>query len=564
MIQDKANSSFESIQHTESTNLNIFRIIQQLYGETIFHKCRTLEKTRLKYARYTNHLRISLRCHHNNMIPNDLFLKSKLKTPKSKQILERASHHQLLQERIHINQNRTNCIKTSLDKQTNHIQSILQPEHYNQLVTYHNNTYENETKKVKNCYLKKFNNLLKKQQHQQPPTENTIDKSKWIVNLPSKTLTPAEENLLQNGLNYSITPQTIPAADIIAKVETAIRTLPDREEVENIRAKTSLILQKAKLPKKNLPAEQKKALHSLREDNSIIILPADKGRSTVILNKQDYINKCQDHLNNDPYTKIQNDPTESVKKEARQKLSLLKDAGKIDQQLYFKLKPTDSQAPRFYGLPKIHKPAVPIRPIVSYTNSPLYQLSRYIADILRPYTKLNQQHCKNSNNFLQFIRQQIIDPDEIMISFDVESLYTNIPITDALLVIKDLLNNDTTLQDRTNLLPDQISELLEFLLCTTFFFFNGEFHQQTDGVAMGEPASSIVAKIYMISIETTVITTADTPPRIWECHVDDVFSILRRCNLEQFFQHINSLHPKTKFTMDREENSTIPFLDTLI
>ena len=60
-----------------------------------------------------------------------------------------------------------------------------------------------------------------------------------------------------------------------------------------------------------------------------------------------------------------------------------------------------------------------------------------------------------------------------MVSFDVESLYTNIPITDALLVIKDLLSNDTTLQYRTNLLPDQILELLEFLLRTTFFTFNG-------------------------------------------------------------------------------------------
>ena len=68
----------------------------------------------------------------------------------------------------------------------------------------------------------------------------------------------------------------------------------------------------------------------------------------------------------------------------------------------------------------------------------------------------------------------------------------------------------------------------------------------------------------MISIETTAITTADTPPRIWERHVDDAFSILCRCNLGQFFQHINSLHLKTKFTMEKEENLTIPFLDTLI
>ena len=81
---------------------------------------------------------------------------------------------------------------------------------------------------------------------------------------------------------------------------------------------------------------------------------------------------------------------------------------------------------------------------------------------------------------------------------------------------------------------------------------------------MGGPASSIVAEIYMISIETTAITTADTPPRIWERHVDDVFSIMRRCNLEHFFQHINNLYPKTKFTMKKEENSTVPFLSTLI
>ena len=102
-----------------------------------------------------------------------------------------------------------------------------------------------------------------------------------------------------------------------------------------------------------------------------------------------------------------------------------------------------------------------------------------------------------------------------MVSFYVESLYTDLPITDTLLVINDLLNNDTTLQDRTNLLPNQILEKLEFLLRTTFFIFNGEFHQQTAGVAMGGPASFIVAEIYMISIEPTAITTADTPPRIW-------------------------------------------------
>ena len=62
--------------------------------------------------------------------------------------------------------------------------------------------------------------------------------------------------------------------------------------------------------------------------------------------------------------------------------NVLLDRNIIYKELYWKLKPTDSPAPRFYGLPKIHKPEIPIRPIVSYTGTPLYKLSRYIASIL--------------------------------------------------------------------------------------------------------------------------------------------------------------------------------------
>ena len=92
--------------------------------------------------------------------------------------------------------------------------------------------------------------------------------------------------------------------------------------------------------------------------------------------------------------------------------------------LYFKLKPTDSQAPRFYGLPKIHKASIPVHPIVSYSGSALFNLSKYIANILKPYTLLNTQHCKNSKEFSEFIRAHTMEEDEIMVSFDVEALCT--------------------------------------------------------------------------------------------------------------------------------------------
>ena len=105
---------------------------------------------------------------------------------------------------------------------------------------------------------------------------------------------------------------------------------------------------------------------------------------------------------------------------------------------------------------------------------------------------------------------------------------------------------------------------MEFLLRTAFLIFNGTCYQQTEGVAMGGPPSSIVAEIYMQGTETTALTTTSRPPKVWERHVDDVFSIIRKSNLHNIFQHINSLHPKTKFTMETERNSQLPFLDTFI
>ena len=118
-------------------------------------------------------------------------------------------------------------------------------------------------------------------------------------------------------------------------------------------------------------------------------------------------------------------------------LKVLKDNEFIDNKLYYYLKPTDSPAPRFYGQPKIHKPGVPIRPIVSYSGSPLYNLNKYIANILKAYVRNN--NANNSTMFSNYIRNVPIKDDEIIVSFDVISLYTNIPITDTLNIIKDLL-----------------------------------------------------------------------------------------------------------------------------
>ena len=77
-----------------------------------------------------------------------------------------------------------------------------------------------------------------------------------------------------------------------------------------------------------------------------------------------------------------------------------------------------------------------------------------------------------------------------MVSFDVTSLYTNIPIIDTLNIIKDNVNSDDQFIRKTAIPQDNFLDLVYLVLTTTWYTFNFQFYQQTDGVAMGSPASS--------------------------------------------------------------------------
>ena len=124
--------------------------------------------------------------------------------------------------------------------------------------------------------------------------------------MSSRQLTHIETDLLAKGLNFSITSKTLPNKDIIATIEDAVKDL-EKEEADTIPAKVSLTLQNYKPPMDNLSRDERKPLKELQSDISIVILPADKGRSTVIFNRENYLEKCIDHINNGPYYLLKKD-----------------------------------------------------------------------------------------------------------------------------------------------------------------------------------------------------------------------------------------------------------------
>ena len=102
-----------------------------------------------------------------------------------------------------------------------------------------------------------------------------------------------------------------------------------------------------------------------------------------------------------------------------------------------------------------------------------------------------------------------------MVSFEVTSLHTNIPIIDTLNIINDYVNNDDQFTRKTAIPQGKFLDLVDLVLTTTWYTFNSQFYQQADGVAIGGPASSTPAEIYMQAYERTAITTTLHPPKVW-------------------------------------------------
>ena len=149
-----------------------------------------------------------------------------------------------------------------------------------------------------------------------------------------------------------------------------------------------------------------------------------------------------------------------------------------------------------------------------------------------------------------------------MVSFDVTSLFTNVPITTACTLIR---KHWAHIQPNS---PLDVEAFIEgILLCTeaTVIQYQNKFYRQIFGCPMGSALSGALANLVMIDLEHEALLTI--PPqaiRVYTRYVDDIFSILRKIYLQRLLDALNGYHERLQFTVENEANKCLPFLDVLV
>ena len=229
--------------------------------------------------------------------------------------------------------------------------------------------------------------------------------------------------------------------------------------------------------------------------------------------------------------------------------------------------PTSNQPGQLYGTTKTHKldntaditvDNLKFRFIIAQSGTYTYNTTQVIANYLKPLCNSNEYIMRNTQEFAKIIREQ--DPlksNEQYVSYDVESLFTNVSVHETI----EYIINEIYVENK---LPKLCSKLIfkRLLLKLTIentFMLNSKFYKQVDGCSMGGPLSVIFSDIYINKIEKNV--AKPTKLQFYKRFLDDIINKRYKNQPDNLFQALISNHPKVKYTIEVDPDI---FLDTKI
>ena len=344
--------------------------------------------------------------------------------------------------------------------------------------------------------------------------------------------------------------------------------------------------------KDNLTWKQKRALNELKNNKEIIIKEADKGSAVVIMSKHFYKSKILEILNDsNNYEKTSKNFDKDTMKNIHvlcQKFNDHLTEKEIDYVTKFEYRTSN-----FYGLPKIHKSKLlkdaivdqnsaiiqlycpndlTFRPIVAGPVCPTHRLSNMIDILLQPFMTKIASYIKDDFHFLNFVPDEIPE-DSLLCTFDVVSLYSNIPHSLGIEAITYWIEKYPGVIPH-RIPKDFIIDSIRLILNNNYFQFGDLNFKQINGTAMGTKMAPTYATLTLAFLENKLYneiefkfdsTVKAVFVKSWKRYLDDCFIIWNNAwgNINVLFNILQCLHKDIKFTMHCSETE-LPFLDILV
>ena len=276
------------------------------------------------------------------------------------------------------------------------------------------------------------------------------------------------------------------------------------------------------------------------------------------MDKTEYITKCEALLqDNSIYQNLYTNTSPTIQREL---IKILQDT-RITISSLNRIHPTKTSWLLFPS----SKVLWSMHPIVSACGKATYNTAKFITKILQNYCGNTSYFVKDSTDFIKNIKHLSINPEETLVSFDVSTLFTNIPVPVALQVINSKISTCTNFTIISTIPKEKFIKLLEFTITNCVFCFSKKFYKTLQHAAIGSSVSPVIANIYMEYFESLPFPSSSSPALIkwWFRYLHDVHSATRKDQVNKLQKHLNSIDPHIKFTTALPGTDGLPFLDTL-
>ena len=554
---------------------NILTYTARRYGEEGKQLYRRYEATRKKHTKSCLDLEFLVKCKTYRTVPK--FLRFKL----YKRNLHSSSFYKSWQNKLLIHE--INFKKKSIEQllsQTTELKDLISAKfsRIDSMIVFHcvNEFVYKFRERIASTHAKKLKDLGVNNKL------SPVDPQSVVYNFSSLSLSKRVITLLAFGLDFGLPIYKIDYFQYFLKFESLFSRLGKLECTQNdlneLKSKLHFLSYKYfynfkpyKIFSCIFNREDISLLKSLSRNKDIIISKPDKGRGVVIIDRVVYVEKMKEFLSNTSKFQVIHEPIDKFTRKIEDKLNnfirKIKGTVNIPASTLNDLSSSGGAPGILYGLPKIHKldfkDKFQFRPIFAAYNNPCFKLARFIVSVITPYVN-NEFSVLNSSSFVSELQQfNHSDGNLFMTSYDIENLYTNIPLAETVeIVLNKLFTSSAT--TFLGLSRKLFRSLLEIGTMNSFFVFDNILYKQCDGLGMGLPQSPAFANIFLAHHEQSWIGNcpSDFKPVFYRRYVDDTFVLFKdKSHAPLFLDYLNRQHANINFTMETEENNSLAFLD---